>query len=74
VELARNFKMAHSRHRSCGALVLLSLALGLAAAPSKSSGGPQGLYAMTATDIDGNELDLSQFSGKVSLVVNVASN
>eukprot|EP00959_Pyramimonas_sp_CCMP1952_P436767 9145424-Pyramimonas_sp.AAC.1 len=64
----------HSK-RSYGALVLLSLALGLAAAPSKqSTGNPQGLYAMQATDIDGNDFDLAKLKGHISLVVNVASN
>jgi hypothetical protein len=37
-------------------------------------GDAQGLYAMDAEDIDGNTVDLSKFMGKVSLVVNVASN
>lgn len=32
-----------------------------------------GLYALTAVDIDGRERHLSEFAGKVTLVVNVAS-
>ena len=31
------------------------------------------IYALTAKDIDGNERSLSEFSGKVLLIVNVAS-
>jgi len=54
--------------------MLLSLALGVTAAPSKPTTGAQGLYAMNATDIDGAEFDLSKFKGHISLVVNVASN
>jgi hypothetical protein len=30
-------------------------------------------FELTATDIDGNEVDFSVFSGKVTVVVNVAS-
>lgn len=32
------------------------------------------IYAVTAKDIDGNERSLSEFAGKVLLIVNVASN
>lgn len=50
---------------------LLSASAGVAGlkADSKASG----LYAQTATDMDGKPAPLSQYAGKVSLVVNTAS-
>lgn len=35
---------------------------------------PSGIYAYTAYDIDGKNVSLSQYMGKVALVVNIASN
>lgn len=37
------------------------------------NGMSRGFYSFTAKDINGNAVDLSRFAGKVSLVVNVAS-
>jgi len=39
----------------------------------KSSPAHQGLFALSATDIDGNTVPLSKYAGKVVIVVNVAS-
>lgn len=41
--------------------------------PSRSAVTADGVYAFTATGIDGTEVPLSRFKGKVSIIVNVAS-
>jgi len=46
----------------------LLLSLCLAASANANS-----LYNLTATDIDGNQISMSQYAGNVSLVVNVAT-
>ena len=38
-----------------------------------SAAATEGLFSYSAVDIDGNDVDLGTFSGKVALVVNVAS-
>jgi glutathione peroxidase len=44
-----------------------------AAMPRESNAQPQSVHDFTMTDIDGNEVDLGQYRGKVLLLVNVAS-
>lgn len=34
---------------------------------------PENIYGFTATDIDGNDVAMEQYRGKVLLVVNIAS-
>jgi len=34
---------------------------------------PENIYGFTATDIDGNDVAMEQYRGKVVLVVNIAS-
>ena len=52
-----------------------TLFLSLALAPSASYGGPMtdSLYALKTTTLQGKPAELSQYKGKVTLVVNVAS-
>lgn len=40
---------------------------------AKSSPPPSGLYALRSKSLEGGDVDLARFAGKVSLVVNVAS-
>ena len=60
-----------------GGLVLVALASRLVAAPEgAASGGAMkhdSFYSLKATSLDGKPADLAQYSGKVTLVVNVAS-
>jgi len=44
-----------------------------AASASAAAAATEGLFSYSAVDIDGNDVDLGTFSGKVALVVNVAS-
>jgi len=63
-------------------LLLAQLAIGeeatqaveAAAETEKKTEEPTGLYALTAIDIDGNNVSLSQYMGKVAMVVNTASH
>ncbi len=41
--------------------------------PAERRADPQSVHAFTMTDIDGNEVNLGQYRGKVILLVNVAS-
>ena len=43
------------------------------AMPREPNAEPQSVHDFTMTDIDGNEVDLGQYRGKVMLLVNVAS-
>lgn len=54
-------------------LPLLIALCTLAPFHSQAAKAPKGLYALESTDIDGQKVPLSQYSGKVALVVNVAS-
>ena len=38
-----------------------------------SASDPADIYGFTATDIDGNDVSMEKYKGKVVLVVNVAS-
>jgi glutathione peroxidase len=53
----------------------ISLALALAVVPSLAVGGPvpESFYALKTTTLSGQAADLAQYAGKVTLVVNVAS-
>ena len=42
------------------------------AAPAPPAAAGTGIYALSAVDIEGNEIQFSQFMGKVTLFVNVA--
>jgi glutathione peroxidase len=52
--------------------ILAAAALALLAAPAVAADADS-LYALKTTTLDGRPADLSQYKGKVSLVVNVAS-
>jgi len=55
-------------------VLVTSATVSAAKTPAKaSSKTPQGLYALQATNIDGETVSLAQYSGKVALVVNTAS-
>jgi glutathione peroxidase len=54
--------------------VMIGFALNAWAAPPQKSPSPAGtVYAFTMKDIDGREVKLSKYRGKVLLIVNVAS-
>jgi glutathione peroxidase len=60
------------------ALLVVSLMVGLAwttavTAQQKSAGGQGSLYALKAKSLSGEVVDLAQYKGKVTLVVNTAS-
>ncbi len=74
------------QHAHCGVRALVAAAsiagLGTLAAPSQAApaetghGGrmpAQSFYALETTSLDGKPVDLGQYAGKVTLVVNVAS-
>lgn len=51
-----------------------SLPTSVTNAPAEAAASkPAGIYAFKVTDIDGNEVSLSAYSGKVLMIVNVAS-
>jgi len=54
---------------ACGAALLLTVA------PRRAAGGemPESFYSIQTTTLSGKPADLKQYAGKVSLVVNVAS-
>lgn len=60
-----------------GNFIVLSVVLALlerCTSKNIPTGYAQGLYAMEATDIDGNPYKLEQHNGQVALVVNLASH
>ncbi len=56
--------------RTLAALSFLAMAAGIFAAESKAPAGP---LQFKVKDIDGKDVDLGQYKGKVVLIVNVAS-
>jgi len=54
-------------------ILAVTAALGATAAPTFAGGEVTSLYEMTTTTLQGRPADLSQYQGKVTLVVNVAS-
>ena len=53
--------------------MILTLAIGLAAASAQEGTPMPSIYDFTLKDIDGRERNLAEFKGQVLLVVNVAS-
>ena len=53
--------------------IKLAAAFGMAAAAAGGEGNVDGIYQFTVKGIDGGEVSLSQYQGKVLLIVNVAS-
>ena len=62
--------------RQSAALAVLAVAVVLSVAAPAAAGGPvsaESFYALKTTTLQGQPADLSQYKGKVALVVNVAS-
>lgn len=68
-------RRACSSPAACSVLVASAAALFFLIASSTvmAQSDPQGLYALSALNIDGAETSLGEHHGKVSLVVNLAS-